>query len=253
MKQRFLLFFVLMFTLSGCYFYNLYNRADVIVEADKTAKERYEYFSTNKTMSKAFEAYEWFNIGFRVPGDYAGSDDSVVRFCDTDYFSRAISSCADDSDYDRGIRILTKIKGYQLLGNLNSKTRLSDEDARCLARKCKYYCSSTFSTSYSSHGVSAVSDDWIHYDDECIVRRRNLLKNEALTEWDAFNYKDYIPEYAKIGTYKKFIDLYHAYNADINECERKREQLETTATEYENCIQSVENKMEQIVKSGVLQ
>ena len=248
MKQTFLLFCGLMFTLSGCVFYS---RANVIAETDKKAKERYEYFTTNKTMAKAFEAYEWLDIDGTAYN--AGSEDFEGRFCDIDnffdmYMKNAIRTELGEG-YDNGVETLTKIKTFQILGNLDSKTKVSDEDARCLALKCDY------TTSWYDMKMRREIrfGNWVNHDDECIVRRRSLLNNEELTEWNAFNYKDYIPEYAKIGTYKKFIDLYHAYKEDIEDCEEQRKQLKITSIEYDNCLQSVENKMEQIVKSGVLQ
>lgn len=225
--------------LNGCTFYN---PADVLVKADINTKEKYQYFTTDKTMTKAFEAYEFL----KIEKYDSCAIDFYVRFCDTNYFAdkwiKGAIHLWGDYGYDKGLDNLTKIKIFQFLGNLDSTTRLSNEDIRCLALKCDDYINGILPT-----------QNWINYDDECIVRRRNLLKNEALIQWCAFNYEDYIPKYAKIGTYNDFLRLYNSYKVDINECENKRENFEIASTEYDKCIQSVEGKVEQIVKSGILQ
>lgn len=233
MKQAFLPFFGLIFILNGCVF-----SATSIDEIKKSAEEKYQYFTTNKTMSKAFEAYEFLGE--------SDCDDNFVYGYDTedvyttyDFYTRL---CGDYLS-DAGL--------VELLASKDIKTQLSDKDRYCLSNKCDdshlykgYY---GYDKSYRWRDV-----EWLHNDDECILRRRSLLENKTITVWCAFDYHDYIPEHAKIGTHGNFLKLYKAYKKDINECEEKRENLEITSTEYDECIKSVENKIEKIVKSGIL-
>ena len=210
-KQMYLIICLPVFLLNGCSLF--YNPADALIEADKNAKEKYKYFTTDKNITKAFEAYKFLKFEGGEPGWLAGhyiqcnDNDFFRRFCDADYFANNWVKEAIDVGCTKEYAVykLTQIKTFQIVGNLNSSIKLTDEDARCLALKCDF--------ERNSHGCQDINFDWLNYEDECIVRRRSLL-NKELIKWCAFNYNDYIPTYAQIGTFDDFIELYKAITVE---------------------------------------
>lgn len=249
MKQIYLIISILTFALTGCVFSANQDSFETKPDnLDKIVADKYQYLTTDKTMAKSFEAFEIFDSFYREPYyNYTPTEDFNFRFCD-------INSSHITSDYYRGCEdfLLQQFKVVKFLGNLNAETKISDQDAYCLSMQCGFTSHLNSDGSINCSAIYADKHDWLHNDDDCIVRRRILLKDTKLVQWYAFNYKDYIPAYAKIGTYEDFKELYKAYKKDIKKCEEQRNSLETTSDEYEACVKSVENKIEKIVKSGVL-
>lgn len=93
---------------------------------------------------------------------------------------------------------------------------------------------------------------FVHNDDECILSRRNLLKNTTVLTECVFNYETYIPDYAKIRDKKTFVALRGAYYGTIKDCETKRENKKITEAEYDECITKANTKLDEIVKSGII-
>lgn len=247
MKQTHLIIFSMIFALNGC---SPYNATDLLVEVDKNVKEQQQYFTTDKTMAKTFEAYEFLGEGdcddYLINGaDYntvQATRDFYTRLCDTKYFARQVKD-------ELGRKALSKIKTVQFLADSDNELRLSDKDTHCLSLKCDY--NSVYDSDTQKESFKLTHGKWFYNDAECTERRRSILDNRNITMRCTFDYRDYIPEYAKIGTYDNFLKLYKAYRTDINQCGQK-ENFENTSTEYDECIKSVDDKMQIIIKSGVL-
>lgn len=251
MKRICLIICLSLFLLNGCTKVPTLSSSSTPILDDIKLTEQHQYFTTNKTMMKAFKAYEL--LGESDCDDYLvnGCDYDVVRatrdfytrMCDTEYFAKNIKD-------ELGIEMLNKIKTVQFLANSDNELLLSNKDMYCLSLKCDYYPVYDHDTQRNYGKLN--HDGWLHDDDECIERRDIILADTNITMRCTFEYSDYVPGYAKIGTHDSFIKLYKAYKTDIIECNNKRETSEIISKEYDECIKSVEDKVEKIVKSGVL-
>jgi hypothetical protein len=118
---------------------------------------------------------------------------------------------------------------------------ISDKERYCLALRCD---------GYPDAWGNIRINDFVHNEDECLVIRRNLVGDTTknIQCQCVFNYKMYLPDDVKISTHERFVKLYKAYTEDIDKCKFR----ELTATERDNCVDTVEKKFEQLVKSGIL-
>lgn len=207
----------LAFMLGGCFQTNTDN-VNVKSEVDTVYQE---LTSGEKSMEKAFKLYEFYstasscsyNVDFDMFADFR------YRFCTIDDYSPLSVFIVQRFDND---------------------TTLSDKDRYCLESKCYSY----------EHGFRP--HYYLHNEDECILIRRHLLNDTDLKNQCVFNYLDYIPKEAKIGSHEDFENLYYAYNASLQECEDKKVSFEITTVEYDACINSVKKRFEKIVTSGIL-
>lgn len=145
---------------------------------------------------------------------------------DTDFFARFVPGFVDRDyrdNYAEYIKMFDKNNG------------LSEKERYCLTLNYSHY--ETY--------------DFIHNEDECIVMRRTLLQNDDLFKC-LFDYKDFIPDDVKIGTFDNFRDLVNAFIESLSECDRQRQRNQITESEYNTCIDEAKTKVEQIAKSGVL-
>lgn len=94
--------------------------------------------------------------------------------------------------------------------------------------------------------------EFMNNEDECIIIRRQLLKNEKLVGECLFDYNDYLPQDMQIGSFEKFEKLYKSWIDSVSECMTLEKNNQITTAESEECIINETKKAEKIAKSGVL-
>ena len=138
--------------------------------------------------------------------------------CEGSFCARFVQSNKPLSDKVRYIQLFDK------------DTKLSAKDKYCFAmdESCKY----------------------INNEDECILIRREL--EDVVKAETVFNYKDYIPDNAKIGNCRHINQLKYAYKDSLQECDRRRENKWITESELQICRESAKSKLYEIATSGIL-
>lgn len=226
---------------------------NVEVERANLEETYAELTSGEKTFEKAYKVYQFYDSNmcelykpgcgeedYRhqwLPINYSGAiPDFLLRFCTLDSLADIHSYGRYDSD--DLVRKALKVRMFE------QKTGLvvSDEERYCLESICEY--------KYDGNNVIRIKN-FVHNDDKCIVLRRKLIQDDIRCQC-VFDYKMYLPDDIKISSLEAFKELHAAYESDIRECERARAALVLTSDEYQNCIDSVEQKLQELIKSGDL-
>lgn len=203
---------------------NDYNELTTGEKSIKKAFKVYELIGDCWRKNHCIDYYPEYNrvsYGRCHPGQQLEDTDFVQRFIVSPYYYY----------YDRDLGNAASVQVF------DKNSGLSDKEKHCLSLTKKEYDKYEF----------------INNEDECILIRRHLLTETNLLEQCVFDYHDYIPENAKIDNMQNFKSLYNAYTESIADCNRKRENNSITTTEYYECINKTEAKMEKIATSGVLQ